>query len=325
MKFSILIAVYNAADYLPRCLASLVAQTHADFEALCVDDASTDGSLDLLRDMASRDPRFRVFHQETNCGQAVARNLGLRQATGDFTLMLDADDWFAPDTLQRLASALERAPEADCAVLRLFFWYSEQRQTLWAGDVEGKTEMTGREAARLWVEGRLHGLYAVRTSLHRRHPYDTGCRLYSDDNTTLVHYYHSRRVVLTEASYFYRQHAASSTHVCSLRRFDRLQADLDLRGRIATLLPESLACYEQQRWLRVVDCYLDFYRQRRHFSRDDCRQILRSLREGWAAARPDLLSAQTRHKFGYRPLRPFWLFRLQEEVYFTLRRCLRRL
>lgn len=323
MKFSILIAVYNAEEFLPQCLSSLASQSFSDFEAICVDDASTDRSPQILRETAGRDSRFRVMRQAANRGQAVARNRGLQEATGTFTLMLDADDWLAPDALQCLADTLSRHPEADCAVMRLMFWYEEGRQSLWECRTEGRDMLEGREAAALWVRGRLHGLYAVRTDIHRRFPYDAARRLYSDDNTTLLHYYYSRRVVLSQATYFYRQHAASSTHVCTPRHFDRLQADLDLRKRVDKLVPEAAAHYENERWLRVVGCYFDYFRQRTRFSREERQQILRELRQAVRTVRPSQLDRSLRHKFGYCPLRPFWLFRVQEELYFFLRKCAR--
>lgn len=92
---SVIIPVYNMADYLPDAVKSLCTQTMTDWEAICIDDGSTDGSSDLLDEYAREDPRFRVFHQE-NCGAAAARNRGMDQARGRFLFFLDPDDWI-PD------------------------------------------------------------------------------------------------------------------------------------------------------------------------------------------------------------------------------------
>ena len=91
-KFSVLVAVYNAAATLPRCLDSLRAQTLTDFEAICIDDASTDGSWAILSRYAERDRRFIIRHLDENRGQAHARNIGLALATGQYTTFLDSDD-----------------------------------------------------------------------------------------------------------------------------------------------------------------------------------------------------------------------------------------
>ena len=72
-KISVLVAVYNAAEYLSRCLDSLLAQTYSNVEIICVDDASTDNSWTLLQEFAAHDGRITVMRLDANCGQAVAQ------------------------------------------------------------------------------------------------------------------------------------------------------------------------------------------------------------------------------------------------------------
>jgi len=324
MKVTILTAVRNMAEFLPRCLDSLLAQTHTDFEVICIDDASTDSTPQVLQAYAQRDKRITVLRQDTNTGQATARNHGLNLAQGTFTMMVDADDWLAPDALQRICDALQQDPQADCAVLRLVCWYGEGREKEWECHTDGRQNLTGQEAFRLCMEGKLHGLYAVRTSLHRRFPYDDATRLYSDENTTLLHYLYSRHVILTPATYYYRRHSQSATHVCNVHRLDRLEADLSLRSQIQHHQPAALAEFERFRWMRVIECYYYFHQHRASFSREERRDILRRFRHAVACTRPSSLPPRLRHKFGYIPFRRFCLFHLQEEIYFGLRKCLRR-
>ena len=78
-KVSVLVAVYNAEPFLSKCLDSLVNQTLKDIQIICVDDASIDGSLALLRDYAARDSRIEVITLQANQGQAHARNVALQQ------------------------------------------------------------------------------------------------------------------------------------------------------------------------------------------------------------------------------------------------------
>lgn len=91
MKVSVIIPVYNVAKYLRECLDSVVNQTLNDIEIICVDDGSTDGSSDILRQYAERDARIKIF-QQANSGAAVARNLGLRHASGEYLHFMDSDD-----------------------------------------------------------------------------------------------------------------------------------------------------------------------------------------------------------------------------------------
>lgn len=100
-KFSIVIPVYNVAPYLRECLDSVLAQTFTDWEAICVDDGSTDGSGALLDEYAARDRRFRVIHQK-NAGVSVARNTALEVARGEWFLFLDGDDVLRADALELL-------------------------------------------------------------------------------------------------------------------------------------------------------------------------------------------------------------------------------
>lgn len=89
--FSIIIPVYNVAPYLRECLDSILAQKFKGWEAVCVDDGSTDGSSNILDDYATSDERFRVVHQ-INSGVSAARNRGIDIASGEWLYFMDADD-----------------------------------------------------------------------------------------------------------------------------------------------------------------------------------------------------------------------------------------
>ena len=103
MFFSIIIPVYNVEPYLRECLDSVLAQTFPDWEAVCVDDGSTDGSAAILADYAARDSRIRIVTQP-NGGLSAARNTGLDYARGDYILFLDSDDWLGHKALEILNS-----------------------------------------------------------------------------------------------------------------------------------------------------------------------------------------------------------------------------
>ena len=99
LKISVIIPVYNVEKYLARCLDSLLAQTFTDFEAICVNDGSPDGSANILSEYAKKDSRIKVITQE-NQGLSGARNSGLKVATGDYIYFLDSDDCIHPQTLE---------------------------------------------------------------------------------------------------------------------------------------------------------------------------------------------------------------------------------
>lgn len=110
--FSIIIPVYNVGKWLYQCLDSICSLTFQDWEAILIDDGSTDGSQKVCDDYAQRDNRFRVVHQN-NKGVSVARNVGVCMATGNYLLFVDADDMLLPDALQFLTESVEKHPECD--------------------------------------------------------------------------------------------------------------------------------------------------------------------------------------------------------------------
>ncbi len=108
-KISIIIPVYNAASHLSQCLDSIVNQTHRNLEIICVNDESTDSSLDILKEYKGRDGRIAIINKK-NEGVSIARNAALDIATGQFVLFVDADDWVDLDTCEK---ALEQIQDAD--------------------------------------------------------------------------------------------------------------------------------------------------------------------------------------------------------------------
>ena len=118
MKVSVIVPVYNCEAYLPACIASLRAQTLEDIELIFVDDASSDGSLSLLRAAQAEDARVRVIAFAENRGVSAARNAGLDAAAGAFVGFCDADDWVEPQMFARLLDAAEEAG-ADASFCRV--------------------------------------------------------------------------------------------------------------------------------------------------------------------------------------------------------------
>lgn len=100
-KVSIIIPVFNSENLLTDCLMSVKNQSLTDIEIICIDDGSTDNSLNILKDFSNEDNRFKIFHQE-NSGAGFSRNVALEKVTGEFVLFLDSDDWIETDTCEKL-------------------------------------------------------------------------------------------------------------------------------------------------------------------------------------------------------------------------------
>lgn len=111
-KFSIIIPVYNVAPYLRKCLDSVLAQTFTDWEAICVNDGSTDDSGKILDEYVAKDSRFRVIHQ-TNAGVSAARQKALSSCAGNYLMAVDPDDWVDKDWLATYSNTIVENVSAD--------------------------------------------------------------------------------------------------------------------------------------------------------------------------------------------------------------------
>jgi len=117
-KVSVVLPVFNVERYVTASIQSVLAQTYADFELVIVDDSSTDSSLRLCQQFT--DPRIRIIQQK-NRGLAGARNSGIRHAKGEYIALLDSDDLFAPEKLQRHVEHLDRSPKVGISFSRSAF------------------------------------------------------------------------------------------------------------------------------------------------------------------------------------------------------------
>lgn len=132
VKVSVIVPVYNVENYLDQCLTSIVNQTLKEIEIICVNDSSTDGSLDILNKYAKQDARIQIVTQE-NAGAGAARNRGMTMATGKYLAFLDADDFFEADLLEKQYQMAE-TDKADFVVCKSDQYHTEKKeyvQTSW--------------------------------------------------------------------------------------------------------------------------------------------------------------------------------------------------
>ena len=106
IEFSIIIPVYNVEKYLSKCLDSVIAQSYTNWEAVCINDGSQDSSLQILEEYAKKDERIKIISQD-NQGQAVARNVGIKESKGNWLLFVDSDDFIRSDALEFLNRVIE--------------------------------------------------------------------------------------------------------------------------------------------------------------------------------------------------------------------------
>lgn len=124
VSVSIIVPCYNVASYLDQCLESLVSQSEEDIEIICVNDGSSDHTVEVLRTWGARDGRIRVIDQE-NGGVSVARNIGMEAATGKYIGFMDPDDMVERNMFERLLTAAKEA-DADVTVCGYSEFYGKE-------------------------------------------------------------------------------------------------------------------------------------------------------------------------------------------------------
>lgn len=124
---SVIIPVYNVEKYLHVCLNSVLKQTYQDFEIICIDDASTDSSLEILEYFIQKDSRIKILKNDYNKGPGYTRNRGLDLAQGKYISFLDADDWLAPNAFEILIEKSEKN-NLDLLMFKNIVFYEEHQE-----------------------------------------------------------------------------------------------------------------------------------------------------------------------------------------------------
>lgn len=138
MKFSIIIPIYNTEKYVRAALLSVLHQTYTDYELICVDDGSTDNSAQILSAVADK-KELKIIKHECNKGLFCARKTGVQNATGDYILFLDSDDWLEQDTLKILAKELSNS-SPDYIEFSYYMVSANGQKKIWRFSKEDRTK-----------------------------------------------------------------------------------------------------------------------------------------------------------------------------------------
>lgn len=137
-KIQIIIPVYNAEKYIKRCFDSLVNQTYKNWEAIVIDDASTDNSREMVKEYIAGDERFNFVTLDENHGVSKVRNLALSMVREKYMAFLDSDDYWEPNTLEVM---IKKAEESDFDIVqcRYIYDYPGEKQVLPRGAFDEET------------------------------------------------------------------------------------------------------------------------------------------------------------------------------------------
>ncbi|HEM3702781.1 TPA: glycosyltransferase family 2 protein [Streptococcus suis] len=136
---SVCVPVYNSSTYLKECIESIRNQTFEDLEIICVDDGSTDDSLEILKEFQRKDPRVQLIVQERNMGVGAARNRAIDLASGQYMSFIDSDDFIEPEMFEELYNkAIEKDAEIAICDVNLYSDGGRLNKRKWFTPIEGK-------------------------------------------------------------------------------------------------------------------------------------------------------------------------------------------
>ena len=258
MLVSVIIPVYNVAQYLQEALDSIIHQTYPNIEIIIIDDGSTDGSGEICDEYAGRDSRIRVIHQE-NKGLSAARNAGLDTMGGDMVAFLDPDDAYCPEFIEAMTDSMIRE-NADMAVCK----YTIYRTTEYMPEAGTEKPKPTIQPGTYKRNGALRALadrqlnHSVWNKIYRRNIWD-GIRfpeghVFEDINVTFQLIDRCQRMyVLDQPQYKYRKRPGS---ICSIKSpestADFFAAFFSFEEYIRTHIPEVFSEEHLERFRQKI-------------------------------------------------------------------------
>jgi glycosyltransferase involved in cell wall biosynthesis len=226
---SVLMPVYNTEKYLSEAIESIINQSFSSWELICVNDGSTDGSLEILRKYEALDKRIIVINQESSGNASIARNVALNYARGEYIHPLDSDDILSNDSLEKTyKTAL--STQADFVIPNLIYFKGDVNnvEKKWVG-YNGDTDiiLSAEEAFVASLSWSISGIALCRTDLIKRHRYNEQ-GMNGDEYTTRLLLLNCNKIAFCDSIYFYRGHPESTTTKNSLKRFDTIATDFNI-------------------------------------------------------------------------------------------------
>lgn len=261
MKFSIIIPVYNVEQFLAKCLDSVLGQSFDDFEVIAVNDGSTDNSKQILEKYTSKSRKLKVINQ-INKGLGGARNTGIKEAAGEYLLLLDSDDYLEVNTLQLLGEFLEQYQldilAFDCNKVDL---NGNLIERITITDYQEKYTELSRKQFMLFEPTACTKVYKRRLFV------DNGImfpeRLWYEDLATVFRIvpYANKIGYLKEACYNYVQQPNSITHSVNTKRMMEIMDAVDTEVNFYKKMGLFEAYYKELEWQCVLHVlYYSSYR-----------------------------------------------------------------
>ncbi len=263
---SILMAVYNAEEFLSEAIESVIEQTYMQWELICINDGALDNSLHILQRYQEKHPQIIVI-DHPHCGiAACVRNVGLAIANGEYIVMLDSDDKIVPIYLEKLITR-QKETQADIVISATAFWDYRNNvisRSLIGVNGDASKVISGRDAFELSLYWEIGALGLLRTDTLKEIKY-CEIAINGDEYTSRLLFLHASNVAFCDVIYFYRNNLSSATKKFSFKHFSTIIVD----GMILTLIRENkfnshlLMRYKEKVIVSLLFTYILYVKKRK--------------------------------------------------------------
>lgn len=287
---TVVMAVYNASRTLSRAIESVRKQTYTGWLMICVNDGSTDDSLEILYEYARKDARITVLTQE-NGGPASARAKAYERVTTPYVTNLDADDLYSPDMLKCLVEKAQQT-DADIVIPNCRCEQSDGSYMDWNASYgwdEGM-ELTGKECfSKTFITPTIHGINMWKTSLVKQFALGNNAdynKMNADEYIQRLLFLNSKKVVFSGGIYFYKCNQTSITKGFSIRQLGYLDSCRKFIGLIEEYhLDEPIASIIKEYYFRhIIHLQIRFFKESECLSQEERLTMRRNLKEAYKEA-----------------------------------------
>lgn len=318
-ELSIIIPVYNAEKFLKETLLGIQSQTFTDFECIIVNDGSTDNSLEIIKEFAETDNRFKCFTIPNSGNANIPVKYGVGKSNTDYVMSIGHDDYLQNDCIEKMHKK-KHETNADIVLLELIGCEDELKGESYRLPLTSfnKDEITsGKKACSMTIgvwQFSCNGML-VKKELYRGVP--VGNLMNSDELTSRYLLYNAERVAFSDGIYYYRNHDSSISRALSPRIFEKLIVDDQLENFVSSRYNEDSGLPKKMRntrFFNLLYLHSEYYKNKRKFSREKQLEIIKIIKDAYFSQNFELLKKELpKYKFIF--FSSFKLFCINSIIY----------
>ena len=258
---SIIVPVYNVEKYLDTCVSSIVKQSYVNIEIILVDDGSTDSSSILCDTWKKKDNRIIVIHK-SNGGQSEARNVGLLNASGEFVIFIDSDDYISSDHVEELVTAITNT-KSDIVCARAQAFFDNKSSRVEKKEKRNSSSFDGNMAIKkmLYEQGVSSSLWVkiYKRALFESIGFPVG-RIYEDLFTVYKLFYRCKKVTIIDKTIYYYRIRIDSTigKFDSRKNNDLLIASKEIYEFVNKNIPNVISAAEYKLFFSAIELFVHY-------------------------------------------------------------------